>query len=114
MNCFTTGIRILFKRRDGTTQMAIVSNQLKKGYIHVKWIQRKNGENHYYFKFVRIQDIVYVFTPPKVPLMTKFLNLIMPFMKNSSFWFIIALTLLIIFVCEVYNNYKKVFMSNFT
>ena len=53
-----------------------------------------------------------VYCTKSSPLMTKFLNLIKPLMRNSSFWFIIALTLLISFACEVYNNYKKIFKLN--
>jgi hypothetical protein len=102
---------ILFKRSNGSQQIATVTRQKKENYVHVKWVETKNGMKHYRLKFIRFNEIVHVFSKPKISLMRKFLSLMMkfkPFLSKTLVLYIIFFLLSVSFCFELQNEYKRV------
>ncbi len=102
---------ILFKRSNGSQQIATVTRQKKENYVHVKWVETKNGMKHYRLKFIRFNEIVHVFSKPKISLMRKFLSLMMkfkPFLSKALVLYIICFLLSVSFCFELQNEYKRV------
>jgi hypothetical protein len=102
---------ILFKRSNGSQQIATVTRQKKENYVHVKWVETKNGMKHYRLKFIRFNEIVHVFSKPKISLMRKFLSLMMkfkPFLSRTLVLYIIFFLLSVSFCFELQNEYKRV------
>jgi len=97
MNTLKENDLILFKRSNGKEQIGTVNKQIKKNFIHVKWIERSNQKNCYRTKFVRLNDIVHVFSKP--------------FLNKSIVLNIICLLLLLGFISAIHDEYIKVFKS---